>query len=103
MFRNVAFVVVYIALLVLAAASTQAAQYGTAEEAKAMLDRAVAEVKEDKARALDMFNKGEAGFKGRDLMSGAPTPRILTAHPTNKGKELRDIEGQHGDLFSCLV
>ena len=65
MFRNVAFVVVYIALLVLAAASTQAAQYGTAEEAKAMLDRAVAAVKEDKAKALDMFNRGEGGFKDR--------------------------------------
>ena len=32
-----------------------------------MLDRAVAAVKEDKAKALDMFNKGEGGFKDRDL------------------------------------
>jgi hypothetical protein len=44
-----------------------AADFGTAEEAKAMLERAVAAVKEDKARALDMFNKGEGGFKDRDL------------------------------------
>jgi len=27
-----------------------------------MLDRAVAAVKEDRAKALDMFNKGEGGF-----------------------------------------
>jgi hypothetical protein len=96
MFRNVAFVVVYIALLVLAAASTQAAQYGTAEEAKAMLDRAVAAVKEDRAKALDMFNKGEAGFKDRDLYvwCANASDGILTAHPTNKGKELRDIGGR---------
>ena len=33
-------------------------QYGTEEEAKAMLERAVAALKEDKAKALDMFNKG---------------------------------------------
>ena len=32
-----------------------------------MLERAVAAVKEDKAKALDMFNKGEGGFKDRDL------------------------------------
>ena len=32
-----------------------------------MLERAVASVKEDKAKALDMFNKGEGGFKDRDL------------------------------------
>ena len=44
-----------------------AIQYGTAEEAKAMLEKAVAAVKENKAKALDMFNKGEGGFKDRDL------------------------------------
>ena len=27
-----------------------------------MLERAVAAVKDDKAKALDMFNKGEGGF-----------------------------------------
>src|ERR1700678_1941341 len=40
---------------------------GTAEEAKAMLVKAVAAVKEDKTKALDMFNKGEGGFLDRDL------------------------------------
>jgi hypothetical protein len=85
----------------LAAASTQAAQYGTAEEAKAMLDRAVAAVKEDKAKALDTFNKGKAGFKDRDLYvwCANASDGILTAHPTYKGKELRDIEGKHGAPF----
>ena len=59
MLRNLAFVVGYAVVLVLfTAASAPAAQFGTAEEAKAMLDRAVAAVKEDKAKALDMFNKG---------------------------------------------
>jgi hypothetical protein len=58
MFRNLAFVVGYAALLVLfTAISVPAAQYGTAEEAKAMLDRAVSAVKEDKAKALEMLNK----------------------------------------------
>jgi hypothetical protein len=101
MFRTVAFVVVYIALLVLAAASTQAAQYGTAEEAKAMLDRAVAAVKQDKAQALEMFNKGNGGFKDRDLYvwCANASDGILMAHPTNKGKELRDIEGKKGAPF----
>ena len=40
---------------------------GTAEEAKAMLMKAVAAVKADKAKAIDMFNKGEGGFLERDL------------------------------------
>jgi hypothetical protein len=40
----------------------QKSQYGSADEAKAMLMNAVAAVKADKAKALDMFNKGEGGF-----------------------------------------
>jgi hypothetical protein len=35
---------------------------GTAEEAKAILMKAVAAVRADKAKALDMFNKGKADF-----------------------------------------
>ena len=43
------------------------AQYGTAVEAKAMLEKAIAAVKADMDKALAMFNKGEGGFKDRDL------------------------------------
>jgi cytochrome c len=32
-----------------------------------MFDKAIAAVKADKAKALDMFNKGEGGFRDRDL------------------------------------
>jgi hypothetical protein len=42
-------------------------QFGTADEAKAMLTKAVAAVKADQAVALAMFNKGEGGFRDRDL------------------------------------
>jgi hypothetical protein len=45
----------------------QSGQFGTANEAKAMLMKAVAAVKVNKAKALDMFNKGEGGFLDRDL------------------------------------
>ena len=51
----------------LASAALARAQYGTADEAKVMLTRAVAAVKADKGKALDMFNKGEGGFRDRDL------------------------------------
>ena len=68
MSRNLAFVVSCAALLAFfTVASVQAAQFGTAEEAQAMLERAVAAVKADKAKAIDMFNNGEDGFKDRDL------------------------------------
>jgi hypothetical protein len=67
MLRLPVFVAIYVAVLCAAIGPIRAGQYGTPEEAKAMLERAVAAVKEDKAKALDMFNKGEGGFKDRDL------------------------------------
>jgi signal transduction histidine kinase len=45
----------------------QESKFGTADEAKAMLLKAVAAVKADKEVALAMFNKGEGGFRDRDL------------------------------------
>ena len=73
--------------LLFVAATAQAGQYGTTKEAKAMLQRAVAAVKEDKGKALDMFNKGEGGFKDRDLyvFCANTSDGILTAHPYLKG------------------
>ena len=62
MFRLATLVALQIALLSVALEPTRAAEYGTADEAKAMLERAVAAVKEDKAKALDTFNKGEGGI-----------------------------------------
>jgi Single Cache domain 2 len=100
MLRNLAFVVGYAVILVLStAASVAAAEFGTVDEAKAMLDRAVAAVKEDETKALDMFNKGQGGFKDRDLyvFCANASDGIVTAHPYgNKGKQLREIFGKKG-------
>src|ERR1700681_2728293 len=48
-------------------AFAQQGHLGTADEAKAMLLKAAAAVKADKEVALAMFNKGEGGFRDRDL------------------------------------
>jgi dienelactone hydrolase len=63
------FIVAAMSAAVIAFAPTAFAQQvgGSPDEAKAMLMKAVAAVKEDKAKALDMFNKGEGGFLDRDL------------------------------------
>ena len=68
-----------------------------------MLERAVAAVKEDKAKALDMSNKGEGGFKDRDcdVWCANASDGIVIAHPVIKGKQLRDIKGKHGHNPFC--
>jgi hypothetical protein len=53
------------ALTLSAAAFAQ--QGGTAQEARAMLDKAIAAVKADQVVAIAMFIKGEGGFRDREL------------------------------------
>ena len=99
MSRNLVFVVGYALILLLSsAASVRAAEFGSEQEAKAMLEKAVAALKDDKAKALAMFNKGEGGFKDRDLyvFCANASDGVMTAHPYLKGEHLQDIVGQEG-------
>ncbi|MBK7674140.1 MAG: cache domain-containing protein [Candidatus Accumulibacter necessarius] len=81
-----------------------AAEYGTPAEAKAMLEKAVVAVKADKAKALEMFTKGEGGFKDRDLYPycGGPDGNF-TAHPTLVGKSLKDLKDKAGKPLGAEV
>jgi len=74
-----------------------AADFGTAAEAKAMLEKAVTALKANQAAALAMFTKGEGGFKDRDLypFCGGPDG-MFTAHPTLVGKSLKDLKDKSG-------
>jgi signal transduction histidine kinase len=78
--------------------SAFAAEYGTRDEARAMLDRVVAEVKADSVAALAKFNAGAEGFKDRDLYPFCIGPDNTTsAHPTLLGtpaSEIKDVEGK---------
>jgi hypothetical protein len=86
-------IVAAILVLLLRVLATEAADYGTKDDARAMLDRAVAAVKQDKAKALDMFNNGEGGFNDRDLyvFCANASDGIITAHPTLKGGQIADF------------
>jgi hypothetical protein len=66
MVRRITIATTSVAVLTLSPAAF-AQQLGTAQEARTMLDKAVAAVKADQAVALAMFNKGEGGFRDRDL------------------------------------
>jgi Single Cache domain 2 len=66
MIRTFMIAVASAAVLALSATAF-AGDHGTADEAKAMLQKAVAALKADKAKTLDLINKGEGGFLDRDL------------------------------------
>jgi hypothetical protein len=86
-----------------AAVFAQQGPLGTAQEARAMLDKAVAAIKADQAVALAMFNKGEGGFKDRDLYpfcfrsgdgKGVATPIAVPA-----GTDIRTLKDPAGKAF----
>lgn len=79
------------------ASQALAGEFGTADEAKAMLEKAVTAIKADKAGALDKFTKGEGGFKDRDLypFCGGPDGNF-TAHPKLVGKSLKELKDKAG-------
>ena len=87
-----------------------AQQYGTADEAKAMLMKAVAAVKADKANALDMFNKGEGGFRDRDLyvfcVSTSDGTIVAVGNPNLKealGTDMRAAQNSTGRAFGAEI
>jgi|SRR5271155_287073 len=96
------------AVLVLSptAFAQQSNQYGTADEAKAMLLKAVAAMKADETKALDMFTKGEGGFRDRDLYvfcAEASTGKIVAIGNPNAqqllGQDQRSLTDSTGKAF----
>jgi hypothetical protein len=83
---------------------------GTAAGAKAMLAKAVAAVKTDKAKALDMFNSGEGGFRDGDLyvvcLNVSDDKFVAVGNPNAKyllGVDARTFKDIDGDRMGILA
>jgi hypothetical protein len=83
---------------------------GTADEAKAMLMKAVAAVRADEVKALDMFNKGEGGFRDRDLyvfcVSTSDATVVAIGNPNLKqalGIDIREAQNSTGKAFGAKI
>ena len=76
-------------------------QFGTADEAKAMLVKAAAGMKSDKTKTLDLINKGEGGYLDRDLYPfcfDLSDGKIL-AVASNNAKQLRALKDATGRVY----
>ncbi len=84
-------------------AYAQQSEYGTAAEAKAMLQRAIPELKANETAAIAKFNKGEDGFKDRDLYVFCfnIADGKFTAHQKAAliGTDTRDLKDKSGKAF----
>jgi Cache domain len=78
-----------------------------ADQAKAMLIKAIAAVKADKTKALDMFNKGEGGFLDRDIFpfcfNMSDGKLIATQTKQVLGSDVRTFKDATGRVFGPEV
>jgi hypothetical protein len=89
------------ALLLCTSLSFAAGEFGTAEQARAMLAKAVENIKTDEADALAQMQKGGLGSRDKDLyvFCGEADTGVLTVHPTLTGKKIQDIVDKNGKRF----
>ena len=88
-------------VLLSAQGSFAAEEFGTAEEAKAMLAAAVEHINADEAGALAEMQKGGLGARDRDLyvFCGESSTGLLTVHPVLAGTKIQDIVDKTGKRF----
>lgn len=84
-----------------AGGSASAESNGTAAEAKAMLDRAIVEVKAGLPAALAKFNDANGGYRDRDLyvFCANADDGVITAHPKLVGTDLHTLKDKNGKPF----
>ena len=90
------------ALLALSTGAYAVEQFGTAPEAKALLERAVPVVNADKTGAFAKFNKGEDGFRDRDLYvfcGNIADGKINAGPPKLIGMDVRTLKDKTGYAF----
>ena len=94
------------AVIALLPAAFARQNHGTAAEAKAMLMKAIAAVKADEAKALAMVDKGEGGFRDRDLyvfcVNASDGTLVATGNPNLRealGVDVRAAQNSTGKRF----
>jgi hypothetical protein len=106
MFRTLMIGAVSAAALTLSTAAF-AQQGGSAQEARAMLDKAVAAVKADQAVAVAMFIKGEGGFLDRDLYPFcfriADGKTLASPKAVPAGTDVRTLKDAPGNAYGVAI
>lgn len=97
-----------VALIFSTTAYGQKSEFGTADEAKAMLEKVVADMNADPAKTISQINKGE--FRDRDLYPGCAGPdgkNVAHPDPTRIGlvqKDIKDVTGKpYGAEFAAVA
>jgi signal transduction histidine kinase len=84
--------------------------FGTADDAKAMLDKTVTALKADKAKTLDEINNAQNGFLQGDIypfcFNLSDGNVVAVANPNAKafiGKDIRTLKDPTGDAYGARL
>lgn len=77
------------------------AEFGTIDEARAMLSRAASEVKLNKSHAIARFNHNDPRFRDRDLFVFCfnRSDGLITAHEAMVGRDIRSLRDPVGKAY----
>ena len=93
-------------LLALCGVPAMASDFGSAADARALLERAVEALREDETAALVRFNQAGGAFRDRDLyvFCAGPDGRTTAhANPAEIGNAMRDLLDARGTPFGAQV
>lgn len=79
--------------------ASAASKFGTSDEAKALLTKAVAAVKVNKSEAIAKFNSGADGFKDRDLYVFCIGPDWIATAGSITGQNVKDLKDKNGMML----
>jgi hypothetical protein len=97
MLKRTLFVISIIGSAIGTSAGVVAADFGTAEDAKAMLSRAIAELKADARGAIERFNHNDPRFRDRDLFVFCfGRDGRFTAHEAFVSQDVRTFHDPNG-------
>ena len=92
---------------ILSSTAAVAQQGGTAQEARAMLDKAIAAVKADQVVAIAMFIKGEGGFLDRELYPFcfriADGKTLASPKAVPAGTDVRTLKDSKGSAYGEAI
>ena len=110
MLRHLAISLITVTAIASTTTFAQIAKFGTPAEAKAMLEKVVVSMKADPVKTVSQINKGEGGFRDRDLYptcAGPDGKNIAHPDPTRIGlvqKDIKDVTGKpYGAEFASAV
>ena len=105
MLKYATFAIAFVGSSLCSLTHTSAGEFGSADEAKAMLNHAIVEVRANKFAAIEKFNRNETPFRDRDLFvfcfngwNGK-----FTAHEAMISWEVRNLRDTKGASFGAQM